>query len=307
MSIGKNEFDCVTGAFGYVGKYIAHRLLESARSAKTLTNHPERPHPFGDKIDVAPLSFGDPAQLCDSLTGCHTLYNTYWVRFSHGDVTFDDAIRNTITLIDCAKRVGVRRIVHISITNPSEDSPLPYFRGKAILEEAVRTSGLSYAIIRPTVVFGREDILINNIAWLLRRSPLFLVPGSGDYKVQPVHVEDVATLATRTGTSDEDLVVDAVGPEVFTFKGMVTVVRDAIEAKCLILGGPTSLALLASKIIGRVVGDVMLTREEADGLKAGLLVSSDPPTGTIRFSKWVNEHKSTLGAIYANELRRHYQ
>ena len=87
--------------------------------------------------------------------------------------------------------------MHISITNPSLDSPLPYFRGKAILEKEIRASGISHAIVRPTVLFGKEDILINNITYLLRRLPVFAIPGSGDYRLQPIYVEDLAEIAVE--------------------------------------------------------------------------------------------------------------
>jgi NADH dehydrogenase len=104
---------------------------------KTLTGHPDRPNPFGDRVSVASFHFEDPRKLAGHLRGTTTLYNTYWVRFPHGDITFERAVANSQTLIGAAREAGVRRIVHVSITNPSKDSPFEYFRGKARVEEMI--------------------------------------------------------------------------------------------------------------------------------------------------------------------------
>ena len=192
-----SELHAVTGAFGYSGRYIAHRLLADGKDVITLTNSLHRANPFSDRIRVAPFNFDRPEQLVESLRGVRVLYNTYWVRFNHRTFTFADAIRNTEILFQAAKAAGVNRVVHVSITNPSEYSPLEYFSGKGYLERVLMESGLPYTILRPAVLFGKEDILINNLAWVLRHFPVFAVFGDGEYKIQPIHVDDVAALAVE--------------------------------------------------------------------------------------------------------------
>ena len=204
----------VTGAFGYTGRYITQRLLGMGKTVKTITWHTNRPNPFGERVSVDPLDFDDPLSLRRSLEGAEVLYNTYWIRFARGQTTFERAVENTRALIRAAEEVGVSRIVHVSITNASSDSPLPYFRGKGLVEEAVMSSRLCYAIIRPAVIFRPEDILINNIAWFLRRFPVFTVFGSGDYRIQPVLVEDMAEIAVSVAHRSDNVVIDAVGPEI---------------------------------------------------------------------------------------------
>jgi nucleoside-diphosphate-sugar epimerase len=301
------ELNAVTGAFGYTGKYITRRLLSMGEGVLTLTGHPTREDPFGDRVSVAPFNFDNQSQLTESLRGATTLFNTYWVRFSHGRVTFDNAVANTKTLIRAAEEAGVRRIVHVSITNASESSPLPYFRGKALLEQAIMQSGLSYAIIRPTVIFGTEDILINNIAWFLRRFPVFAVPGSGDYRLQPIFVEDLTEIAVSAAHRDENLAVDAVGPEVFTFEELVRLIAEKIRSRARIIHLKPGLALFLSGLLGRVLGDVTLTRDELKGLMSNLLVSDSPPTGQTRLTDWLTRNADSLGAKYASELDRHYR
>ncbi|MCH8283068.1 MAG: NAD(P)H-binding protein, partial [Chloroflexi bacterium] len=267
----------VTGAFGYTGKYIAQRLLSMGKTVKTLTGHPNRPNPFGERVSVAPLNFGNSEELVRSLQGAEVLYNTYWIRFPRGQVTFDKAVENTKTLIKAAEDAGVRRIVHVSITNASADSPLPYFKGKGIVEQAIRSSRLSYAIVRPTVIFGIEDILINNIAWFLRRVPVFAIFGSGAYRIQPIFVEDVAEIAVRAAHQSDNVTLDATGPETITFEGLVRLIANKIGSRARLIHVRPGLALFLSRLMGYAVRDVVLTRDEMEGLIANLLISEGPP------------------------------
>ena len=218
-------------------------------------------------------------------------------------------MENLRTLFDAARVAGVRRVVHSSITNATEDSPSPYFRGKALAERALRESGLSYAILRPTLIFGREDILLNNIAWMLRRFPVHPIAGSGEYRVQPISVDDLADIAIRLARESENVEIDAVGPEVFTYEDMVRLVRDKIGASAWLVHVSNSAAMLAARLMGLLVRDVVLTRDEIDGLAAGLLVSKtgEPPPGTTRLSEWLDDNARLLGSKYASELMRHYK
>ncbi len=236
----------VTGAFGYSGKYIAKRLLAEGRPVITLTNSTDRANVFGDRIQVFPFHFEQPDELARSLHGVETLYNTYWVRFNHPLFSHADAVRNTLVLFEAARRAGVRRIVHVSITNPAEDSPLEYFSGKARLERALIESGLSYAILRPTVLFGKEDILINNIAWALRHLPVFGVFGDGRYRLQPIYVDDLAELAVRWGDATENVIVNAIGPETFTYRELVADGRPVDRR-----GAAGDLRAAAGRLCGR--------------------------------------------------------
>jgi NADH dehydrogenase len=297
----------VTGAFSYTGKYVTQRLLARGEEVITLTNHPNRPNPFEGRVKAFPLSF-DEADMTKSLQGADVLVNTYWVRFDKGSNTQPRAVENTRKLVNAAKAAGVKRIVHVSIANPSPDSHLPYYWGKAANEKAVIDSGLPYAIIRPTVlVGGGEDILINNIAFLLRRLPIFLLPGDGSYGIQPVHVEDVADLIVEGVYSKDRYIVDAVGPEAYTFGELVNRVGEKVGARRPLISVPPRLALLAAQFLSLFVNDVMLTPEEVDGLMANLLVSKEPPRCKTKFSAWLEENKSSIGAKYASEIAKHYQ
>lgn len=296
----------VTGAFGFSGQQIAKRLLLRGEKVRTLTNHPQPGSPLFGRVQVSPLDFTDTKQLTESMRGASVLYNTYWVRFSYGGLSHERAVHNTKALIHAAEAAGVKRIVHVSITNPSIDSPLPYFKGKAELEQAIQSSSLSYAILRPAVLFGEGDILINNIAFMLRRFPLFAIPGSGEYHVQPIFVDDLAELAVDGGQRSDSYTVDAVSPESYTYTELVKMIRNAIGSKSLIVHLPPAIIRIASGVLGAILKDVVLTEDEIKGLMGDLLVSHRPPTGRTSLESWIKSHAETIGCVYASELARHY-
>ncbi|HWZ76868.1 MAG TPA: NAD(P)H-binding protein [Candidatus Sulfotelmatobacter sp.] len=296
----------ITGAFSYTGKYVARRLLDRGYSVRTLTGHPGRVNPFGQAVEAFPYDFDRPDQLRKTLLGTSTLINTYWVRFPREEATFEAAVRNTRKLIDAAKDAGVERIVHVSIANPSAESPLGYYRGKAELEQAVLDSGLSYVIVRPTVIFGDEDILINNIAWFLRRFPLFGIPGDGRYRIRPIFVEDMARIMAKAVDETGNAVMDAVGPETYTFEEFVRLIASSIGRSVRFVHVPASLAYLATLVAGWFFGDVVLTWEEYRGLMGNLLAPEGPASGSTRLSEWLSAHKESVGKRYASEVARHY-
>jgi uncharacterized protein YbjT (DUF2867 family) len=296
----------VTGALSYTGRYATRILLERGYRIRTLTHHTDRENPFGEKVEVLPYDFEHPEKLTESLRGASTLINTYWVRFPHGAMTFEKAVENTRTLIRAAKDAGVRRMVHVSIANPSLDSPLGYYKGKAELEHAVMESGLSYAILRPTVIFGQEDILINNIAWFVRHLPVFGVPGSGRYSVRPIYVDDMARLLADAVEQQANTVTDAVGPESYPFDALVKLIAEKIGRRVWLLHLPAALAYISTRVAGWGLGDVVLTWEEYKGLTANLLASSAPAAGTTRLSEWLEANHERMGRKYASEVARHY-
>lgn len=297
--------DAVTGAFSYSGRAIAARLAEQGRRVRTLTGHPERA-PAGTGIEVRPLDFDDPVALAGSLRGVTTLYNTYWIRFARGRTDHDVAVANSRTLFSAARRAGVGRIVHVSITNPSIESPYPYFRGKALVERALAETSESFAVVRPAVIFGGDGVLLNNIAWLLRRFPVFPVGGDGGYRVRPVHVDDLARLCVRAGEESSDTLVDAVGPERPTFRAMVEMIGDAIGHRPPIVPVPALAVPLLAAVVGLAVSDVLLTRDEYLALEGGLADTDGEATAPTRLSEWLAANGAGLGASYANELVRHF-
>jgi NADH dehydrogenase len=294
----------VTGAFGYTGRYITELLLRRDFRVRTLTGHPNRANRFGNAVEVQPFNFDNPDALARSLEGAEIVFNTYWIRFPRRELTFDRATDNVKALIGAARRVGVRRFIHISITSADPDSPLPYFRGKGRIEHYLMDSGLSYGVLRPAIIFGAEDILLNNIAWMLRRFPLFTIPGDGNYHVQPVAVSDLAQLAIEMANERTDHAIDAVGAELFTFNELVALLARTVASKARIVHVNPPVQLILGRIFSAFTGDITLTRDEIRGLMSDLLWSKNAPTGIAHLSEWLGRNASTIGTHYRSEVSR---
>ncbi len=297
----------VTGAFGYIGRYIARHLLDLGEPVRTITTHPDKPNPFGSAVEAFPYHFDQPDRLTESLSGATTLYNTYWVRFEYGGATFKQAVQNTNTLFECARRAGVRKIVHISVTQASVNSRLPYYQGKGLQEQALIDSGVPYSIVRPTLVFGKEDILVNNIAWLIRTFPVFPIFGSGKYRLQPVFVGDLASIAVSSAGEAGPALLDAIGPEVFTFEEMVRLMASRIKPGIKLVHLAPATGILMGHLIGLGLRDIVLTRDELQGLMDELLTSEQAPNGASRFSEWLEANKEQVGRDYSSEIGRHFK
>jgi NADH dehydrogenase len=301
----RTTIDVVTGAFSYSGAAIARDLQAAGRRVRTLTGHPQR-RPSHSPIEIRPLRFDDPSELVESMRGAETLYNTYWVRFAHRGIDFQTAVANSRTLFEAARRGGIERIVHVSITHPDIASPYPYFRGKAEVEQILAQLGVPYAILRPATLFGGDGVLLNNIAWLLRKLPIFGIGGSGGYRIRPIHVDDLARLAVKAGTERANDIMDAVGPERPTFEELVRDIRDAVNSRARLVHVPSAGIPLLASLLGVALRDRLLTTDEYRAFKDGLADTDGPSTGDVRLSTWLGENAGSLGVRYANELGRHF-
>ncbi len=296
----------VTGAFGYSGRWIAHHLLDKGIQVRTLTNAVGRDDPFDGRVEVHPLDFDDYDALVESLRGAEVLYNTYWVRYNHPRRNFEHgiAVENSKRLFKAAAEAGVERIVHFSVAHPHKAPDWTYFRGKVAVEQHLNDSDYSFAILRPTVLFGgHRNVLINNIAWMLRKFPIFGVFGMGNYPIQPVHVKDVARVAVEQGESRENVTIDVTGPETFRYKDYIGMMAKSMGLRRIILPIPPFVGWLFGKFLGLLLQDLVITRAEIKGLRRGLMASDEEPLGELRFSEWIAEHGNEFGKRYQNDLK----
>lgn len=299
--------DAVTGAFGFTGRAISVQLLDAGRDVVTLARRVDEADPIAPRLAIHPLDFTRPDRLAEALSGVDTLYNTYWIRFPRGASTFERALEQSSTLFAAARWAGVRRLVHVSVVKADAEGETPYVRAKGELERRVVESGLDWSIVRPTLTYGPSDILVNNLAWALRRLPVYGIPGDGRYRIQPVHVDDVARICLEAADGEGGLTVDAAGPETMAYRDMVAIVRSAVRSRSLVVPMPTWAVLGAARALGVLLRDVVLTRHELLELSSGLLTSYAPPLGRISFGPWVVANADTLGRRWASELARNYR
>lgn len=295
----------VTGAFSYIGAAVARELLRRGHAVHTLTNRTAPPAVSDDRITTAPLRFGSDALVAE-LSGADALVNTYWIRLPHAGQTFATAVRNSRTLHAAAKRAGVRRVVHVSVSNARSGRNLGYFAGKADVEECVRQTHASFAIVRPTLVVGPADVLTNNIAWFLRRFPFFPMPDGGQYRLQPITLSDTGRIVCDALESPDSQEIDAAGPQIITFAELVRLIARACGVRRWFPAAPGWLALAGIRLVEPILRDVVLTHEELLGLEQELLLSHAPPLGRESVEDVLLAQGETIGRRYANDLYRHF-
>ena len=298
----------ITGASGYIGGAVAERLVDCAE-VRSLTSHPAK-NRFGDRVHSFPYDFEHPERMADAFRGVDVFVNSYYVRFNYGRVRFEQAVERSRQLFALARTAGVRKVVHVSVSNASEESDLPYYRNKGRIERIVRDSGIEHTILRPALVVGPNDILVNNIAYFLRRLPVFTMFGAGRHRVQPITLDafaDLALEAVHGAHRNQTLAV--AGPTDWLFVDMVRSIRRAVRSRAVIVPAPAVVALAGLGAAGLLLGDVVLTSDEVKGLTREYLFAGQPLRRGLDFSAWIAQDSiaSVLGRRYANELSIHFR
>ena len=298
----------ITGASGFIGGAVAARLVGRAE-VRGLTSHPSK-NRFGDRVRSFAYDFDDSRRMAPAFDGVDTFVNSYYVRFNYGGLTFENAVERSRALIAQAKSAGVRRIVHVSVSNASEASDLPYYSNKGRIERIVAESGVDYTILRPALVVGAGDILVNNIAYFLRRVPLFTIFGDGSYRAQPMTVDAFAEIAVEAvDGGHRNMTLAVAGPSDWRFVDMVRAIRRAVRSRALIVPAPAWVALGGLAVAGALLRDVVLTSDEVKGLTREYLYAESPLRRGADFAEWLArpEVSSMLGRRYESELARHFR
>ncbi len=293
----------ITGAFSYTGAAVAEELLRRGWRVHTLTN---RSAPPGcDHISAAPLRF-DPEHLRQQFADADLFINTYWIRLPWRGHTFGRAVENSKMLLGAARDAGVERTVHLSVSNAEQGTNLGYYAGKDRVESYIEAEIDNYAIVRPTLVVGPNDVLSNNIAWFLRRFPFFPVPDGGNCRLQPITLSDAARIIVDAAEARGNQRIDAAGPDIMSFRDYLALLQKACGVRRWRPSVPGWLCLLMLKPIELLLRDIVLTKEELQGLQQELLLSREAPLGTASVEQWLMENGDIMGRAYVNDLRRHF-
>ena len=302
----------VTGAWSFSGRHVAHRLLANGWTLRSISNR--SPHPDDDPYhgQVRRIEYThDIDRLATELRTCRVLVSNLWTRHDKPPIGHKgpwlshlQAVDQSAVLIMAAAQAGVERLVWTSITNPGQDPDLSYFAGKAVVEQLVRRSGLSYAILRPACFFGGGGILIDNVAWAAQRLPFVPIPDGPPYRIRPIHVEDYADLVVEATASSDDYTIDAVGPDRPEFGELIREVAEAAGSHAKALRLPIKACRLSYAVAGRILGETVLSDDELTGLSRNRLDSKAESTGSTSLLDWIRTTDEKLGRRFRREPHR---
>lgn len=182
--------------------------------------------------------------LRGAMTGCQAVIHLVAIISEEGKATFEGVIhQGTVNVVEEAKRVGIKRIVHMSAMGAMNNPAYPYMQAKWNAEQAVKSSGIPWTIFRPSVIFGPGDGFINVLADLVRKAPVIPVVGTGKSKFQPVSVKEVAISFARAISEPETAgqIYELGGPEILTYEELLDTIAQKLGKKKLKAHVPVGL------------------------------------------------------------------
>ena len=241
----------IAGGSGFIGRAIARRLASTGEiKVRVLTRNPDTARA---RLELPGVEFvrgdvGNPATLKDALAGASAIvdavqFDGYPIENPRRGFTFERIdYGGAAALIAAARQAGVAQFIYVSGAAADENSTHPGFRAKGRAERAIRESGLSYTIFRPSLVYGREDKVVNGLARAIRFAPVMGVPGTGRQNVQPVLVDDLAAcVALAVSGRGRNQTYDIGGPDLMTFDEMMKVIMDASGHRRLLFHIPEAV------------------------------------------------------------------
>jgi NADH dehydrogenase len=233
----------VTGGTGFVGRAVVLKLIEEGHEVRILARKAPA-EPPGDNLAFYKGSVVTGEGLDVFVNGVDAVIHLVGIIKEAGSNTFDAVHRKgTINILEAAASHNVKRYIHMSALGTKENAVSAYHRTKWAGEEAVRQSGLSWTIFRPSIIFGPGDAFINMLAAVMRKTPLMPVIGGGKNLMQPVFVGDVAASfkAAVQSTDHESKTYELGGPEVINFRNILKKTAQTIGIKRLFVPVPMSI------------------------------------------------------------------
>jgi len=233
----------ITGGTGFVGGNIREALGDHPVRL-LVRSKTEAARLEGPNVELFEGDVTRAETLRGAMTGCQAVIHLVAIISEEGKSTFDGVIhQGTVNVVEEAKRVGIKRIIHMSAMGAMNNPAYPYMQAKWNSEQAVKSSGIPWTIFRPSVIFGPGDGFINVLADLVRKAPVIPVIGTGKSKFQPVSVKEVAISFARAISEPETVgqIYELGGPEILTYEELLDTIAQKLGKKKLKAHVPVGL------------------------------------------------------------------
>lgn len=258
----------VVGGTGFLGTAFVRELYERGHTVRVLSRHPEKLANLfrGRSVEARAADVTRPDSLPPALEGAEVVIHC--VQFpgypvedpARGRTFMEVDARGTLRTVRAASQVGVRRFVYLSGVGADPDAPEAWFRAKGVAEQAVAASGMAGVRIRPSWVYGPEDVSLNRFVTVLRRVPLFFPQlGPGSQRINPLFVEDLAPVVAEAATEEraDGTAFEIGGPITYSMDEIIRLVMEAIGLRKPIVHFPLPLLRAGAAVLERVPGQLL--------------------------------------------------
>ena len=256
----------VTGASGFVGSHIVHALRAEDRPVRALVRDPKRAdqlEAWGCEVVAGDMT--DPDSLARAASGVDAVIHLVAIRQGRPEDFERVMSQGTRDLLAAAEKSKVRRFVHMSALGTSEETKglVPYYGAKWEMEKAVESSGLEYVIFRPSFVFARNGGILPTFRRLARIAPVTPIIGSGEQRIQPIWVDDVAAYFVRAldHPAAANRLFELGGPDAVTWNEFWKRLKSTLGQRRPSLHVPVALMRVNALVTERLPGDIPLTRD----------------------------------------------
>src|SRR3984885_525885 len=223
--------NCITvfGGTGFLGRRVVHHLRGSGATVRIASRHPE--NAAGDNVKRIHADAHDERSVEAAVVGADAVVNAISLYVQHGSDTFHSIhVEAAAKIASLARRVGAKRLVHISGIGADAASPSPYIRSRGEGEAAVQAAFPGAVIVRPAVLFAQDDGFLTTILRLLRVLPAYPIFGDGRIRLQPAYADDIAVAITQVLRQSKKPypIYELAGPRVYSYEELVrTIARNA--------------------------------------------------------------------------------
>ncbi len=259
----------ITGATGYIGRHLVARLVQQGERPRCLVRDLKRAGQIlpGAKVDLVQGDTTQPGTLRLVMQGVDTVIHTAFItaerKQSAGNHYDTTNVEGTANVVKAAKSAGVSRIIAVSGLGTKPDKPGSYMQGRYLAEQMIKESGMTWTIIQPSVLFGKDAPFIKGLTDLIRTSPVVPLIGGGKIMFQPIYVEDVVSVIVEVlnepeRTANKTFTIG--GPEYYSFTGIVTMLTHAMHKKRIMAPAPRQLVGIGAAVMEAVLPKPPLTK-----------------------------------------------
>lgn len=276
----------ITGGTGFVGRHLAQSLLADGHTVVLIARGKDQRDPSVNSepgVTVVYCDVSEQSSLATALQGCDAVAHCAGINRELGEQTFQKVhVEGTRVVVEAAKAAAVNKILLISFLRARENGPSKYHRSKAAAEEVVRNSGINYTILKPGVIYGKGDHMLDHLSHAFYSVPIFGLVGLKEKQVAPLAVQDLIVVMKEAlvngGMPNETLYL--IGPQHMTLSTAVKTVAKVVGREPVYFRMPIFCHLVMAWMLEHIMTIPLVSIAQIFILSEGVTEPA-PPCSTV--------------------------